>query len=121
MPSASSSPAVAGRPLAQSTTSGPVTHAEPFHRSTTVLVLAPAATGRMRTAHPPDNVIADSSSRNIAHTTLYCRASRDHASAPSNFSRSFAAGRMVPKPARAPLSWSSVRKPFIARKATTTL
>jgi hypothetical protein len=36
MPSAASSCTVARRPLAHSTTSDPVTHAEPFHRSTTV-------------------------------------------------------------------------------------
>jgi hypothetical protein len=65
MPSATSSSVVAGRPLAQSTTSGPVTHAEPFHRSTTGTMSPPGVTGRMRTAYPFDNVITDNPSRNI--------------------------------------------------------
>jgi hypothetical protein len=70
MPSAASSSAVAGRPLAQSTTSGPVTHAEPFQRSTTAAMSPPGVTGRMRTALPFDKVIADSSSRNMALYSL---------------------------------------------------
>lgn len=66
MPSAASSSAVARRPLAQSITSGPVTHADPFHRSTTVVISPPGMTGRMRTACPcSESVIADRSSRNL--------------------------------------------------------
>lgn len=65
MPKAASSSTVAGRPLAQSTTSGPATHAEPFHRSTTAAMSPPGLTGRIRTAFPADIVIAERSSRNM--------------------------------------------------------
>jgi len=71
MPRAASSSAVAGRPLAQATTSGPDTHAAPFQRSTTAAMSPPGLTGRSRTAYPPLSVIVESSSRNIAFTQGY--------------------------------------------------
>ena len=64
MPRAASSSAVAGRPFAQSTTSGPVTHAEPVQPSTTAAMSPPGPTGRIRTATPSDNVIVARSSLN---------------------------------------------------------
>jgi hypothetical protein len=58
MPSASSSSTVAGRPLAPSTTSAPMTHVESFHRSTTAFpALSPylplAVGGAIPAVHGP--------------------------------------------------------------------